>query len=337
MSKIYHDFKFVPKCNGLLYNEANESFTIDDNSNTKYEFIDFYPTLINVSGKTFKNVTRAWMSKNKGSFNIVFMVLVEIAAIPYQQLKKMKIWDILPQDLKENIKNGKVKGVVLGNEMPSPKNQESKKEKVKVIEKPIEINFDNYGELQEDNEEDGDVLVLEKIKKTKKAEKTQAKPELKTKIKPEIKMDNTPNTENKTDINVPSLESPNISTRKRGRPTSSSIKSLTCTKCKNTQYYGPSYIAKFALGKNITVEELANTWTCSTCVPRRKGRKPFAQTDPILATIPKQITCIACKKQIAIIPKQLKEKAEKMKVAIDWLVQNYKCRNCGGRVGNVKA
>ena len=331
MSEQYKNFKFVPSCKGLLYNQAKETFTVGDEKDQWFEFIDFYPSFRNVSEKSFTNIIRTWSFRQKDDKNIVgFMILVELGAIPYEQLKDMKVWNLLTQELKDDIKKGKLKGKVLGTEFASPSKVDKTKEinEITVDKKQISDKVKDvadYGPLEkedeEDFEEDGDVIV----------KKAKVKPKPKT----ENNMEDNKPIETITDTTTTlshalnddkSVVIPNKP--KRGRPFSSAIKELTCTKCGVVKYFGPKLVATFASKVNSAVEEYAKTWCCSTCVPRRRGRKPFATTNPDFKKYPKQTNCIKCNKPVAILPKQIKDKADRNKVSVEWLLANYKCRDC---------
>ena len=66
---------------------------------------------------------------------------------------------------------------------------------------------------------------------------------------------------------------------------------------------------------------------------RRVGRP----SNPLYAGIPKKITCVVCKKEIAVIPAQIIEKSKILNMEVTELVNNYKCRSCGGRLKKQKS
>lgn len=63
-------------------------------------------------------------------------------------------------------------------------------------------------------------------------------------------------------------------------------------------------------------------------VKGRRGRLP----NPAYAMIPKEAICVGCQKSVKLVAQNIIGKAAILKITVDELVKNYKCRSCGGRL-----
>jgi len=84
------------------------------------------------------------------------------------------------------------------------------------------------------------------------------------------------------------------------------------------------------------IKAYCDEYLCRSCNPewgswlkgKSRGRKPKAEN----VGFPKQVQCVGCSKPVHIVPQNIRDKAEKMGISTEELLDNYKCRSCGGVV-----
>lgn len=138
--------------------------------------------------------------------------------------------------------------------------------------------------------------------------------------------------------------------RKRGRPAgcgkkpnpeyANVPKELVC-KCGNKVAVAQSALVKRANDKGMTVEAFVGQYKCQICHPT-KGRKPKGyveatgvdsdKTQTPKNKFPLETTCIVCKSVIKIVKSNIEGKAKILGMTPMELVNNFKCRKCGGKI-----
>jgi len=116
---------------------------------------------------------------------------------------------------------------------------------------------------------------------------------------------------------------------------------IECSQCGDMTQIAPSTLVQRAKLQYIEGEERASRlaewlagYKCSTCSPRRRGRKP----NPLNDGIPKKVACTNCGREVGIVPGQIRGKAEKLGTTVEALLANYRCgrKECGGRLPRKK-
>ncbi len=108
-------------------------------------------------------------------------------------------------------------------------------------------------------------------------------------------------------------------------------KEMTCITCGKKQTVIPSYLVNKAKNKNTTVEKLVETYQCQKCNPTKGHKSKGEKSD-----FPTETICKGCKKSIKIVKSNIERKAKILKISVKELIDNYKCRSCGGRLNSKK-
>lgn len=122
--------------------------------------------------------------------------------------------------------------------------------------------------------------------------------------------------------------------RKRDPAFANLPRELKCA-CGKVQPQHASITDAQAKKANKSFEDYVATWQCMVCRPAGAKRVRFGKApnpDPVISSIPKTTICIGCNKPVTLVPQNIIEKAALLKITVEELVKNYKCRSCGGRI-----
>jgi len=83
------------------------------------------------------------------------------------------------------------------------------------------------------------------------------------------------------------------------------------------------------------IKAYCDGYLCRNCNPEwgswLKGKRgPGKKANPENEGFPKTAKCKGCDKEVHIVPSNIRDKAKKLKVTVEELLKNYKCRSCGG-------
>ena len=133
--------------------------------------------------------------------------------------------------------------------------------------------------------------------------------------------------------------------RKRGRksnPLYSEVpRKKTCCRCgKEAPTNAKGLYEEFA-GDIEKIKKECFEYLCRDCNPNsgahlrgkgRRGRQPLPEN----VGFPKKALCTGCKKEVAITPNNIRNKAKVLGLTVEEVIDNYKCRSCGGRLKKQK-
>jgi len=116
-------------------------------------------------------------------------------------------------------------------------------------------------------------------------------------------------------------------------------RSTPCSDCGKDCVINAKQLYELTKGKKDAIDKYCKEYLCRSCNPdwgswlkgkNRKGRGRKAK--PENEGFPKKAKCISCDKEVAIVPDNIRGKAKILKVTVEHLLANYKCRSCGGVV-----
>jgi len=132
--------------------------------------------------------------------------------------------------------------------------------------------------------------------------------------------------------------------RRRGRQRNPLYKdiprSVPCSKCGKDCVINAKAVYEQTKGKKPAIKKYCDEYLCRKCNPEwgswLKGKRRGKKCKPENEGFPKKVKCIGCGKEISIVPDQIRKKAKRMKVTVEHLLANYRCRSCGGVVPHKK-
>ena len=117
-------------------------------------------------------------------------------------------------------------------------------------------------------------------------------------------------------------------------------KSTNCSKCGKECILNVKKLYEDNEGDMDKISEYCKSYLCRKCNPNwgswLKGKKKGHKTSSKYDDFPKTAICIGCQKEIGIVPQQIENKATKLGITVQELLENYKCRSCGGRLKKEK-
>jgi len=112
-------------------------------------------------------------------------------------------------------------------------------------------------------------------------------------------------------------------------------RSTSCSDCGKDCAINAKQLYELTKGDKDAIDKYCKEYLCRSCNPEwgswlkgSRGRKCKPENEGF----PKKATCISCKKEIAIVPDNIRGKAKKLGVTVEHLLAHYKCRSCGGVV-----
>jgi hypothetical protein len=117
-------------------------------------------------------------------------------------------------------------------------------------------------------------------------------------------------------------------------------RSVPCSKCGKDCTLASQKVYDLTGGDKDKIADYCKNYVCRSCNPdwgswlkgKKRGKKAKAEN----VGFPKTATCTVCGKSVAIVPAQIRGKAEKMGISVEKLLKEYKCRSCGGVVRSKK-
>jgi hypothetical protein len=113
-------------------------------------------------------------------------------------------------------------------------------------------------------------------------------------------------------------------------------KEVKCTnpECGKVQKQHASITQSQADKAGKTFDEYVATWKCMACRPNgeKRGRGNTTTTTTTGTNIPNKTVCKGCNKSVNIVASNIIEKAAILGITPEELVNNYKCRSCGGKL-----
>jgi len=145
---------------------------------------------------------------------------------------------------------------------------------------------------------------------------------------------------------IAAYKCPECSPRRRGRERNPLYKdiprSVPCSDCGKDCAINAKNLYELTKGDKTAIDEYCTKYLCRSCNPdwgswlkgkKGRGRKP----NPENVGFPKTAKCVGpCGKDIPIVPNHIRGKAAKMGITVDELINNYRCRSCGGVIPHKK-
>lgn len=273
----------------------------------KFEFVDYWPDLKKV---------RAWLKTNNMGTHQDYLGMIPLNRIPVEILKNLPVWAVLsPIEQDELTKSSATMELIEQQNVAErmEKARRGRKGDPELVGIPRELTCTNPN--------------CGSCKKT-------------IKVNPRMVIKQAARKQQTVVEYVAAWKCPECEPRRRGKAPSAkwlnAPRELVCKKCGKVQPQHPSMTEKQAdaAGKKFT--EFVDTWLCIKCRPegdkRRRGRAP----NPLFAGIPKTVHCTGCKKEVTVVAAQFLAKAKILKMTVEELVKNFKCRSCGGRLPRQK-
>lgn len=297
---------------GLLWKPIGERVFFSDRDGSNFEFVDYWPKTSTV------HLIRAWIIKAVNDMGLCYF---PVQAVGAEELKRLEIWDLLPESIRQDISGSDIKQeVIVQDRMDHARKHRVKNPELAGL--PSVIKCSKCGGEK-------NVIPAQILKRAKAKNIT---PEEFIKVFVCLTCD-------------PSQRGKKVSAKYANM-----TKELKCTHegCCVTKIQHPSATEKAAGVAGLTFAEYVAAWKCKEHKEKRvhqfskegmaargvtgRGRKP----NPLFANIPKEVTCKGCGVMVKVVPQQLVIKAGKLKKDVMELVNDYRCRKCGGRITEAK-
>lgn len=293
----------------ILWKPIGERSFFKDRYEQKYEFVDYWKQ---------NSILRAWLTSKPNEMTLSF---IRAQDVPASELKTLEIWDLLSDTIKQEIEGlDKVEDIEAHEVMAHARKHRKGNPEYAGLPRMIKCNNCNKEQYI------GPAMLLKKIQLKKVTTEEFVKDFVCSKCKPMHRG------------KKPSAKYINM------------VRELHCHHdgCTFVKPQHPSATEKQAKSSGKTYQEFVDTWLCrehrvkkahyfSTEARENRGEgKKGRAVNPEYIEVPKETTCKGCGKVVQLVPSNIVGKAKVLKITVKELVENYRCRSCGGRLKGVK-